>query len=201
MISKKLGADLALVAVVFLATAGLVEAHRTYHGYIDPGLINFELRRQTLATRIANGVKEGQLNLADAGSLTADLNSITPPERGSTQEINALMHSRLDKQSSQIDLKMQDRKATSTRVDDLSAKEAQIKAQLSTSSLSPIQMAIFEKRLARIRAYETYLLAGDGLTYWQRKKINADLDLLSSRLSASLQSHKISLLKNQSCLF
>ncbi|MBX9772097.1 MAG: hypothetical protein K2X29_12040 [Candidatus Obscuribacterales bacterium] len=188
MISKKLAADMALVCAIFLATAGIVEAQKTYHGYIDPAFIDFQLRSQTLQGRINDGLESGGLTKSEADDLTSQLRSIdstteSTTTKTSTGRLNARLHSQLDKLSSQVDLTMKDRSVVNSSIAEIVAKKAAIQHQLSATS--PIRAARIARKLERISAWETYLLSNhSGLTYWQRKKINADLDLLSSQLSA-----------------
>lgn len=186
MIRRKLVADLALVSAVFLATAGLVEAQRTYHGYIDPAFVDFQLRSQTLASRIEDGIKTG--NLAEGQSLKNELTDITNTFHctETTPNTSARLHSQLDRLASKVDLHTLDRQSKSRTVLDIVSKKSRIELKIG-SNLSPIQKAVFEKKLARINAREMDLLSGGGLTYWQRRKINADLDLLESQLSARSQ--------------
>lgn len=188
MISRKLVADLALVCAVFLATAGIVEAQRTYNSYLDPAFMDFQLRSQTLATRIEDGIKSGSLKTDAGATLMSQLKSInTTPEDGKFNgQFNARLHAQLDKLSSSIDLQMADRKTKSSAIKDIVAKKARIEAELSSTPLSPIQSVVLQKKLSRISAFELDLLSNHGgLSYWQRRKIMADLDLLESQISAS----------------
>ncbi len=183
MISRKLAADLALVCAIFLATAGIVEAQKIYHGYIDPSFIDVQLRGQTLQRRISDGLESGGLTKLEADSLTNQLQSIENTTVQGNGRLNARLHSQLDKMSSQVDLTMRNRNTATSSIAEIVAKKASIRHQLSTAS--PINAARIERKLGRISAYENYLLMNHGgLTYWQRKKINADLDLLTSQLSA-----------------
>ena len=188
MISKKLAADLALVCTIFLATAGIVEAQKTYHGYIDPAFIDFQLRSRTLQGRINDGLESGALTKSEADNLTHQLQSIdstteSTTTKTSTGRLNARLHSQLDRLASQVDLTIRARSVATSSITEIVAKKATIQHQLSTTS--PIKAARIERKLGRISAYENYLLSKHGgLTYWQRKKINADLDLLISQLSS-----------------
>ncbi len=184
MISKKLAADLALVCAIFLATAGIVEAQKIYHGYVDPTFIDFQLRSQTLQRRINDGLQSGRLTKLEVDSLNTQLQAIeSTTQKNSSGRLNARLHSQLDRLASQVDLSFRERKVVSSAIAEIVSKKASIRHQLSTAS--PIKAARIEKKLARISACESYLLTNQGgLTYWQRKKINADLDLLSSQLSA-----------------
>jgi len=191
MLSKKLVFDLALVSLVFLATAGLVEAQKPYSGYIDPSFIDFNLRSQTLETRINDCLQTSALKPSDAQSLKEELKAINAtsnyPQEG---RANAQLHSRLDRLAVKVDLKSLKHTAVSTSIADIAAKKSRIRTHL--PQVSPIQSALIEKKLVRISTLETYLLSNQGgLTYWQRKKINADLDLLESQLASH---RKISLL-------
>lgn len=198
MLSRKLFADLCLVLVVFLATAGLVEAQKIYQGYIDPAFVDFAVRSQTFQMRIADAVKSGQLSLTDADFLNktiANLNA-KASTTAETPKTNANLHAQLDKLSTEADLRIKNRQAVSSLVSDIALRKTSLQEQLTSSFISPMKKALLVSKLKRINAYESYLLeARGGLNYWQRKKIHADLDLLASQIPLGVPT-KIGLLRN-----
>lgn len=186
MFRRKLVADLALVSAVFVLAAGLVVALRTYQGCIDPAFVDFQLRSKTLASRIEDGIRSK--NLANGQDLSAELRAIvkTFPKTDCTPAASARLHSQLDRLASKIDLNIFDRQSKSMAIEDLVSKKTRIELKLS-SNLSPIQKVFYEKKLKNLNAHEMELLETGGLSYWQRRKLNADLDMLESQLSSRSQ--------------